>query len=131
MDEKLFNALLPHKDAWREEEVSAPARFVSQALYEKAFEELFICKRLSVDSSVEGASPSRPFTRFRSVRECAIVEIVQVPMRLGARELSEWLTDTLSRSKWLHLHGSALDCDVKALLQKLKEVSRAEELDNV
>lgn len=122
-DETIFEAILPFKDAWRDGYIDTPLDFASQSLFERAFSELFFCKRMSVDVSFDGQL-SQPCLSFPAVRECVSLEIDGYPSPLTAAEIIEWLNaDGYSKGpKRLEMIEYDLNDGVEHLVQELKTV---------
>ncbi|KAH7695756.1 hypothetical protein AAVH_37182 [Aphelenchoides avenae] len=121
-NEKIFDILLPLKDAWRDVyDFTTPSHFTSPTLLERAFSELFCCRRMDVVTGVKGQL-SLPFTSLPAVRECTSLSIVRPPGPLSAVEVIEWLNVDVDSDepRRLVMGAHQLGGSVENLVQQMK-----------
>lgn len=124
LQQSTFDVLLPHKDDWRDGDISTPWHFASPSLFERAFRELLFCKSMEVIIGVEVVQ-SQPFLSLPAVRECTSLIISETPSRLAVAEVLEWL-DAGTRSnepKCLVTRSDKLAGGVNDLIQQMKTVN--------
>lgn len=121
----MFEALLPHVDAWRDGFIETPRYFNPQSLSERAFSELLFCKKMTVVSGVIGQL-GQPFISLPAIRECTWLRLYtpRTPVPLAVGEILEWLkADARSNEpKVLEMGHQTLNDSIDDFVQQLQTV---------
>lgn len=121
MDEALFNTLLPIRSVWRNSLCLAPKKYSSVELFERAFNELLLCWKLSLDCE-ESLALARPLTSLAGIQQCQSLELWDPPCRVDTADIAEWLHQATTWEKPRYLRVARQFDEAQQLLTALKTV---------
>ncbi|KAH7678448.1 hypothetical protein AAVH_41652 [Aphelenchoides avenae] len=98
LDHVVFDAILPHVERFRNSVCSAPTKYATLDLIERAFTELFFCRVIDIKAlGVDGADElfaydkEPPFVSLACIQSCELLRIHDLKTAEFGGKLLEWL----------------------------------------